>query len=358
MSKLPIDLTDKRWGGYVPWFFRHGDFNATGNFLQFFERLSQRLYRLFHYNEPQITNHNHFGELVESKSLQRFRYPQTAETLAHKIKTFFDPDTLKSETEISLRRDPEYLSFQKAPDLGSETLKGLQFEHSIYRGFGNAEPPELSKDGKKILASYLERKVDFTSNRQPILEQKYYQILFNQRLGVLEVILTLLPKENAWVADLVVDIRQFLSEAQIMLDIDIDAYEIKLLEEPLLQKEVIDTLLPRLASKHPERAKEFGKAYHDMIGGKDFDEVFVSAFKTLEELAQSITKYDKFEFKEGDLKKYFPNLHSTIHAAMIKLNAHRGDKGAHAKSSPKPHEMRYLLFSIMNIALLLLDYEP
>jgi hypothetical protein len=35
---LPIDLSDKRWGGYVPWFFRHADFSGTGNFLLFFER--------------------------------------------------------------------------------------------------------------------------------------------------------------------------------------------------------------------------------------------------------------------------------------------------------------------------------
>lgn len=69
-----IDLNDPRWGGYIPWFFRVGEFAATGNYFLFFERLSQRFDRLFAYNEPGIQNLQHFGDLLETESLQRFRH--------------------------------------------------------------------------------------------------------------------------------------------------------------------------------------------------------------------------------------------------------------------------------------------
>ena len=50
-------------------------------------------------------------------------------------------------------------------------------------------------------------------------------------------------------------------------------------------------------------------------------------------------------------------MHGTIHATMENLNAHRGDKGGHARTAPEAFEMRYLLLNICNVALLLLDYE-
>jgi hypothetical protein len=348
MGKLIIDPQDKRWGGYVPWFFRHGDFTVTGNLLLFFERVSQRLYRLFFHNESVIQNLNHFGAIIESRSLQRYRfkweYTQGDASLANSIQNFFDPNTLRNEMGLSLREDAEY-----------KTILNRGNEITAMR-WGSPRAPRTDPNGKFTKAYSEYQKL--VATRTPILEQKYYQPLFIQRLGVLEVILTSLQKDNKWVVDLVVDVRRFFAEAQVMLDIETDSYEIRLLEEPLLQKEVLDTLLPRLSSHYPDRAKEFVKAYHDMIAGEDFDEVFVSAFKTLEELARSITKYNKFEFKENDLKKHFPNLHPTIHSTIIKLNAHRGDEAGHAKKAPDPHEMRYLLFSVMNIALLLLDYQP
>ena len=142
-----------------------------------------------------------------------------------------------------------------------------------------------------------------------------------------------------------------------MLDIDTKTLEVKILEEPLLQKEVIDRLLLRLSSRFPERAKELIQAYHDMLGGeKEFDDIFVNAVKTVEEIGRTITEDKNFVFKKEFLGEYFPKLHPTIHETMIKLAAHRGDKGAHGRDKPHPHEMRYLLFSICNIALLMLDY--
>lgn len=47
-TQQPVSY-DSRWGTYIPWFLRSSDFTTTGNFLLFFERLSQRLDRLFTY---------------------------------------------------------------------------------------------------------------------------------------------------------------------------------------------------------------------------------------------------------------------------------------------------------------------
>lgn len=141
-----------------------------------------------------------------------------------------------------------------------------------------------------------------------------------------------------------------------MLDIKGDPPLIVPTEEPLLQEEVIDRLLPRLASRFPERAQELVKAYHDSIEGKGLDSVFSEAFKTLEEIARSLTKDASFQFDKKNLEEYFPKLHGTIHQTIIRLAGHRGDKAGHGKSAPEPHEIRYLLIGICNVALLLLDY--
>ena len=83
----------------------------------------------------------------------------------------------------------------------------------------------------------------------------------------------------------------------------------------------------------------------------------MEAFKTLEAIAKALTQDNTFEFKNEHLRKHFPNLHPTIHQTMLKLSAHRGDEGAHGRDAPEPHEMRYLLFSICNVALLMLDCQ-
>ncbi|MCL4476240.1 MAG: hypothetical protein M1508_08440 [Nitrospirae bacterium] len=182
-----------------------------------------------------------------------------------------------------------------------------------------------------------------------------YLSIFNERFGVLEVLLRQLPK-TGWVDSLIVDIRRFFAEAKIMLDIKEVPPLIVPIEEALLQRNVVDNLLPRLAERFPERAQELVRAYHGMLTGKDLDSIFIEAFKTLEEIARAITNDKKFEFDRMNLKKYFPLLHATTHETLIKLAGHRGDKGGHGKSSPPPHEIRYLLFTVCNIALLLLDY--
>lgn len=113
--KEPIDLNDSRWGAYVPWFFRAGEFAATGNYLLFFERLSQRLDRLFAYNEPGIQNHSHFGDLLETESFQRYHHDRTKQ-LPSQISLYFHPSTLKADFTARIYLDPEV---KKASDLSS-----------------------------------------------------------------------------------------------------------------------------------------------------------------------------------------------------------------------------------------------
>lgn len=130
------------------------------------------------------------------------------------------------------------------------------------------------------------------------------------------------------------------------------------LEEPLLQKEVLDRLLPRLEANFPERAADLIKAYHDLLKGVDTNTVFGNAFKALEELAREISGDPKLELSNASaFGKHFSKLHGTIQVAITKLTAHRGDEGAHGRRGPDEYEIRYLLFSICNVALLLLEYK-
>jgi hypothetical protein len=75
------------------------------------------------------------------------------------------------------------------------------------------------------------------------------------------------------------------------------------MDDGLLQMAVIDPLLERIEVRWPERARELIDAYHDVLAGKRLDEVFLSAY------------------------------------------------------APTVGEIRYLLFQICNVALLLLDQE-
>ena len=57
----------------LPWFLRHSDFAARGDFAVFFSHLSQRLKRLFEFNECGV-NFAHFGSCLETESFQRSSY--------------------------------------------------------------------------------------------------------------------------------------------------------------------------------------------------------------------------------------------------------------------------------------------
>ncbi len=283
---------------------------GTGDYGTFFGLLAQRLGRYFKY-ESGIVNIYHFVEWLESESLRRFKRAiaeQYARQTQDQIPWYFEPNTIDEDALADT--DIEYRT-------------------------------SLLKDKK--------------ANRA-LIRQSKYQAKYFERIGVLEALLRILPSGNPNTKPLIGDTRKYFAVAGIMLDIKGDPPLIVPMEEPLLQKAVLENVLPRLASRFPERAQELVTAYHDLIGGKDFDAIFSNAFKTLEEIARSLTGNKKFVFQEKFLRKHFPLLHPMIHETMIRLTRHRGDKGAHGKDAPKPHEMRYLLFAICNIALLLLDY--
>ena len=129
------------------------------------------------------------------------------------------------------------------------------------------------------------------------------------------------------------------------------------MEEPLLQREVIDRLLPRLAVRFPERERDLVMAYHDLVQGVDSNTIFGNAFKALEEIARGITNNQNLELnREDKIKKHFPHLHPLIFKTITHLANQRGDEGGHGRLGPDVHEIRYLLFQICNIALLFLDY--
>lgn len=357
-----VDQSDKRWGGYIPWFFRYRDYSGAGNFLRFFERASHRIYQLLAYNESGIHNLLHLESVLESKSHQVYRGIKNAHgasDVASRIRDYFAPNTINKEMETLLYQDPEEVKFR-------ELTKTVNTIDATERKMTAYLPPVIVPVKKAIPAIDAERirqeqkqmatRMDLTAEER---RGKYYRPLFGQRLGVLEVLIRILePRKRTAFEDFIQDLRAYLAEADIVLDIDANTCLINPIEEQLLQKEIIDTLMPRLASRFPDRAKELTGAYHDMLTGKDFGDIFISAFKTLEEIAKGITNDSKFEFNEKNLLIYFPKIHKTIHTTIVKLDAHRGDKAGHGKASPEPHEMRYLLFSICNIALLLLDYNP
>lgn len=177
-----------------------------------------------------------------------------------------------------------------------------------------------------------------------------------ERLTVLESIFRLVHDRPGF-SKLRTDLRRYLSEAQIMIDIADKPPMILPMEDALLQMEVINRLLPRLAVRFPQQEKDLVKAYHDLVQGGDTDTVFVHVVKALEEIARGVSGVPNLTLDDHNkLKAAFPNLHPTIQTTIIKLTAHRGDRAAHGRQGPAPHEMRYLLFAVCNVALLFLDY--
>ncbi len=354
---MGVDPKDPRWGGYIPWFLLHPDFPAAGDFPTFFSRLSQRLERLFRFNECNV-NLTHFGPWLETESLQRFR-DNPKNVLNGNIEQYFDSKTLETEAKRQANTDQEE---SEAFDAEASVRAAVRFEYSLGMGVSslgsNKAPTEEELRELDLSAQKLRAIADNTRDQR---KAAHYRELVIERLGALAALLRILPSESSWKALLIQDIRRFFAESNIMLDIDTQnspTPQIIPLEEPLLQQEVLDRLLPRLSTKFPDRAKELIRAYHDFLQGMDGDTVFLEAFKTLEEIARSITGNQSFEFDKDHLDKHFPKLHGTIHQTLIRLAGHRGDKGGHGKVSPPPHEIRYLLFAICNAALLLLDYPP
>lgn len=339
-----IDRDDSRWGDYIPWFYRSTGLPSTGNFFLFFDRVSQRVDRLFIYNEPGIPNMAHFGDTLETESYQRFRHDRNI-LLSRQIKQYFQSETIKMEFGQKIHHNQEVKKAYDAWQKLRAAANSLQFGKVV-----SDREKKLKRTNAEVNTAELSLK-SIKEAQTPVV----YMSIFNERLGVLEVLLGNLPP-NGCVDRLVYDVRRFLAEAQIMLDIKGSPPLICPMEEPLLQREVIDNLLTRLSGQFPVHAKELVQCYHDLRNGNDLDTIFLAAFKSLEQIAREVASAPQLMFDHKNLTKHFPHLHPTIRESIIKLAAYRGDRGGHGKAAPSPHEMRYLLFSICNIALLLLEY--
>lgn len=345
MTDQGVDITDSRWGGYVPWYLRNKEINILGDFPLFFDRVAQRLDRFFSY-ESGISNLMHYGDMLETKSFQRFRHERKL-SLSMQIKIYFAKDAIINECSSKLQNDAIVINARTK-------LNQLKSSQNVLR----LNIARTAKNKSDVLNELDKNLRDGETEFNDISKKRaatYFAEIYRDRLTVLESILITL-KPSDWVVDLIGDIRRFLAEAGLLLDIQGTPPEIIPMEEPLLRDAVINNLLPRLYKLYPERATELVDSYHRTLTGDNLDNVFISAFKSLEELARALTGDRNFTFDKSFLKKYYLLLHPTIHDTMIKLAGHRGDEAGHGKSAPDVHEIRYLLFSICNIALLLLDY--
>lgn len=333
---------DDRWGGYVPWFLRHPDLEILGQFDLFFDRAAHRLEQFFLYGEGGNLNLGLMGAQIESESHQCFRF-NNSNALAGQIQSYFSSVQIKMQTDSYTMNDPQVtLEDQAFKDIRKKLFNKLGSDPSVVDKI--MQHPTFVKAQTRLLTLSSARH-DYHRGR-----------LIHGRLTVLESVLRLVQKTPGF-SELRADLRRYLGEAQIMLDIIEKPAKIVPMEETLLQKEVIDRLLPRLANRFPQQEKDLVKAYHDLVQGVDTDAIFVLAVKALEEIARKVSGRPTLTLDDyKNLKAAFPNLHPTIHTTILKLTAHRGDKGGHGRQGPPPHEMRYLLFSICNVALLFLDY--
>ena len=321
-------LKDKRWGGYVPWFLRYPQAPGEGDFDKYFRRVGQRVEQLLNF-ELSLVNVEHFGARLEAESLQRFEH-RAGYALGVQLRTFFDPQRIRDGALARCQEDPE-----------ERRLKSLRAQEDSSSGF-------YSED--------LRRAEEQAEHTQSVRLANHWRELAAERLGVLEVLLREVHDlATTAFAKFIQDLRRSGAEAGTSLDIQGDPPRIIPMNEPLLQSAVVDPLLGRLQARWPQRAQELIDAYHDLLAGRRLDEVFSNAYKSLEELARSVTGDTKFEFSDKHLRRYFPQLHPTIHQTCLQLRAHRGDAAAHGRKAPSVTETRYLLFQVCNMALLLTE---
>lgn len=340
--------SDERWGGYLPWFLRVTEYKGAGHFELFFNRLSQRIHTYFHFNESGLkTPADHLGATLESETLQRFRFTPDV-PLASQLRSCFMWQSIESETKRRLLCDPETVSAQKAEsELNSANLIATLGAFSPQTRPFDPKRKKIAQQ-QAVLAKLRDEET------KEVRRSGHVKTIILEKMGVLETILRIMPM-NAATEKLIADIRRSFAEANILLDVKGIPPLIVPTEERFLQEKAIDALLPRLHSKCPNQAADLINAYHDLIQCKDTNTVFGNAFKALEEIAASL-KGERFLLSDlKELRKHFPKFHETIYATIQKLAFHRGDKGAHFREGPTVVEMRYLLFAICNVALLMLE---
>lgn len=317
---------DPRWGAHVPWSLRYRIIVKKGDFQKFMTMLGTRLHLLFEHNEASIPNIDYFLARLVIESLGRLELKR-GQTWANMVYYYFAPTTIHEAANTRTANDPEE-------------------EDCNRKRYGDP------KAYAKVVA--------IAEATKPTRYAAHWQNLVAERLEVLQSIVVLLQqdKKHDALKSLVRDVRRIAADSCILLDFKGDPPTLVPVEEPLLQKEVLDRLLPRLETSFPSRAADLTKAYHDLLKGVDTNTVFGNAFKALEQLAREISSVPKLELSDrAALEKSFPQLHGTIRETIIKLAAHRGDEGAHGRKGPDEYEIRYLLLCICNVALVLLEYK-
>ncbi|MEP6934904.1 MAG: hypothetical protein ABI988_13350 [Nitrospirota bacterium] len=273
---------DERWGDHVPWSLRYSVLSGKGDYRKFFSLLCDRLFNLFHFYEAGPINPEHFAARIASVSLSRFSYTADQD-LELQLHTFFHPTSLDAEAKWRMTEDTEE----------REVGRLLQIHHG-----GAASNREYQKANT------------IADTTRQTRQEAHWRVVVAERLEVLQSIFVLLPQaqEKDALNSLVRDVRRFAAESNVLLDLRGNPPTVIPIEEPLLQQEVIDKLLPRLETTYPERAADLVKAYHDLLKGIDTNTVFGNAFKALEELAREISGEKKLELNERPaLEKCSPN---------------------------------------------------
>lgn len=317
---------DERWGDHVPFSLRYNIVVKRGDFDKFMTILATRLHTLFEH-EFGYGNPQYFLTRLTTESLGRF-HTERGQTYANMVYYYFSPEMIKKEVEAKVDNDPENIECFRLSRIGDNQ--------------GHAKAVTIEKATRDARCA---------SHRRTVIAE---------RLEVLQSVFILLQRDKMHdpLASLVRDVRRFAADSGVLLNVKGDPPALVPLEEPLLQKEVLDRLLPRLEEKFPERAADLIKAYHDLLKGVDTNTIFGNAFKALEEVAREISGNPKLELSNGlVLGRHFPQLHGTIQVTITKLAAHRGDEAGHGRKGPDEYEIRYLLLSICNVALVLLEYK-
>lgn len=298
-SKNRADAQDDRWGDHIPWSLRYQSVISKGDWTKFFSLISIRLSSLIRHEEAKIPNETYFLDKLSSESLGRFVRDRDS-IPAENIRWFFSPEAI------------------------------------AYRVRSRAIEDRQSTDAM------------------------FAQMVIEERLEVLQSFLVLLPayQKVDVLPSVIRDIKRFAADSNVWLSIQGSPPTLVPLEEPLLQKEVLERLLPRLEAKFPERAADLVRGYHDLLKGEDTNTIFGNAFKALEQVARELSGITQLQLTDkGALEKAFPHLHGTIRETITKLAAHRGDEAGHGRKGPDEYEIRYLLLNICNVALVLLEYK-
>lgn len=330
MPESPTPSYDNRWGDLMPWSLRFPVLVIKGDFNKFFSLLSEHLQQYFLHNEPQVPNLSLFGSHLASESLLKYQH-RSEPAFCLRIYGYFLPATMLSDAADYAGQD-------------RELQENLKLE-------AQADPLMIAHPGSRLLLQSI-----ITSTGT----QRLWPRVVAERLEVLDCLLHLLMTHGAVdpLNQLIRDIHRFAAASHVPLKISGNPPTLVPIEEPLLQHEVLDKLLPRLEATFPERARDLILAYRDLLKGVDANTVFANAFRALEELARNLTGNDKLTLsKSKALEDHFPNLHGTIRDTILKLAAHRGDEGGHGRKGPDEWEIRYLLLAICNVALLLLEYK-